>query len=114
MLKRGDGFSLLEAMMAMALFLAVVLALIPEWTKLSRQKERLDRTQTALNLLDDEMQAVLYDRHVQAEKMIELDGRRYQFRWERTGESGLVKACIRFNEHNKVYERCSYGKILDE
>lgn len=110
MLRNCNGFSILEVIGALSIFLVVTIVMLPIMIKTYEERSILDYKREALVLLHNETQSYLYDIGYEAvTKEIETGRRTYFLTLD--GEAALVKLCVHWEvPWNKKGKVCNYAK----
>lgn len=110
MLRKCNGFSLLEVLGALSVFLVVVMLMVPIIIKTYEGRTILAYKKEALLLLHNETESYLYDDGYNAVgKDIKTTTRTYALTID--GEVNLTKLCVHWEvPWNKKGKVCSYAK----
>ncbi len=109
MLRNCRGFSILEVIGALAIFLVVIMVMLPILIKTYEERSILDYKREALVLLHNETESYLYDQSDTVTKEI-VTGRR-TFLFTIDGESSFEKLCVHWEvPWNKKGKVCGYAK----
>ena len=106
MCKKCNGFTLVEAVFALALLLVITTVLLPLFAQIMMERQNIALKAKAQQILD----AALYEENIQRETTI-VDGRTtFVIRWDHE-ENDMWKVCVRWNDYaGRRAERCGYVK----
>lgn len=109
MLKKCNGFSVIEVLGSFAIFLVLVSSVLPIMMKLYQERAAVDYKREALLLLHNEKESFLYDHIYSGNKEITTHRRRYEVTLQNEGE--LAQICVSWEapwgKNGKV---CGYAK----
>ncbi|AEH47240.1 competence type IV pilus minor pilin ComGE [Parageobacillus thermoglucosidasius] len=106
MCKKCNGFTLVEAVFALALLLVVTAALLPLLTQMMLERENIALKAKAQRILD----AALYEENIWQETTI-VEGRTTFVIHSGYEENNIWKVCVRWNDYaGRRAERCGYVK----
>lgn len=110
MLRNCKGFSILEVIGALSIFLVVIMVMLPFLIKTYEERSILDYKREALVLLHNETESYLYDYGYEPVTKEIITGKRiYLFTLD--GESSLEKLCVHWEvPWNKKGKVCGYAK----
>lgn len=106
MCKNCNGFTLVEAVFALALLLAITTVLLPLFAQIMMERQNIALKAKAQQILD----AALYEENIQRETTI-VDGRTTFVIRRDHEENDMWKVCVRWTDYaNRSAERCGYVK----
>ncbi|BDG46535.1 MULTISPECIES: competence type IV pilus minor pilin ComGE [Parageobacillus] len=106
MCKKCNGFTLVEAVFALALLLVVTAVLLPLFTQIMLERENVALKAKAQQILD----AALYEENIRQETTI-AEGRTTFVIHSDYEENNIWKVCVRWNDYaGRSAERCGYAK----
>ena len=110
MLRNCNGFSILEVIGALSIFLVVIMLMLPILIKTYEERSILDYKKEALVLLHNEKESYLYDHGYEAITKEIVNGRRtYLLTFD--GEAPLIKLCVHWEvPWDKKGKVCGYAK----
>ncbi|MBA2869911.1 competence protein ComGE [Anoxybacillus calidus] len=108
MCKNCNGFTLIEMLVSLGIWLLVATILLPSFIQISLERKNEELKSIAQQILNEELR--MYDLTTLHDKTIRRNDVLYTIRWEFT-ENGTMKACIRWQDYTKrAVERCGYTK----
>jgi competence protein ComGE len=108
MSKKYNGFTFVEMLVSLGIWLFLALMLLPSFTQVLVERKNEALKSMAYQLLNEELQTV--DLSIQGEKAIKRNQIVYTIRWN-LEEDELVKACISWHDYfERFVERCRYVK----
>jgi competence protein ComGE len=108
MSKKYNGFTFVEMLVSLGIWLFLALMLLPSFTQVLVERKNEALKGMAHRLLNEELQTV--DLSIQGEKAIKRNQIVYTIRWN-LEEDELVKACISWYDYSERFvERCRYVK----
>ncbi|RAK22370.1 competence protein ComGE [Anoxybacillus vitaminiphilus] len=108
MCKNCNGFTLIEMLVSLGIWLLVSILLLPSFVQISLERKNEELKMTAQQILKEE----LHIRHLTSlhDKTIQRNNVLYTVHWEFV-ENGVVKVCIHWQDYTeRVVERCGYAK----
>lgn len=113
-MKNSKGFSLIEVMTALAMFMVVATATMPILTHVYKERLAISEERKALEILQNRMQMWLANGGTPDDSDSDfIPGTSYHFRWDKDPQSDIVTACITWTGSNeRGYEKCSYSKMI--
>jgi competence protein ComGE len=106
MCKKCSGFTLVEAVFALALLLVVTTALLPLFTQIAIERQNIALKAKAQQLLS----VALHEEDMKPEATV-ADGRTTFVLRSYYEENDMWKVCVRWNDYaGRSVERCGYGK----
>ncbi|WP_044747835.1 competence type IV pilus minor pilin ComGE [Bacillus alveayuensis] len=108
MCKNCKGFTLVELLVSLGIWLLVSILLLPSFVQILLERKNEELKITAQQILKEELRihhlTSLHDKTIQHNNVM------YTIRWEFV-ENGVVKACIFWKDYTgRSVERCGYGK----
>ncbi|HZG60497.1 MAG TPA: competence type IV pilus minor pilin ComGE [Anoxybacillus sp.] len=108
MYKNCNGFTLIEMLVSLGIWLLVATILLPSFIQISLERKNEELKSTAQQILNEELR--MYDFTTLHDKTIRRNDILYTIRWE-SAENGIMKACIHWQDYTeRVVERCGYAK----
>jgi competence protein ComGE len=106
MCRKCSGFTLVEAVFALALLFVVTTALLPMFTQIMLERKNIDLKEKAQQLLS----VALHEEQMKPETTV-VDGRTTFVLHSYYEENDMWKVCVRWNDYaGRSLERCGYGK----
>jgi competence protein ComGE len=106
MCKKCSGFTLVEAVFALALLLVITTVLLPLFTQIMVERQNIALKAKAQQILDE----ALYEENIQPETTVVDERTTFVIRSDHE-ESDMWKVCVRWNDYaGRSAERCGYVK----
>lgn len=110
MLKKKNGFSLIEVLFASSLFFQAFLIFIPIQTNIQASTEVLNEKRWAAIRLHNELQQLMIEDSLTLPYSIQLQENHTNYDFEFTKKETWVKGCVEWNNAKKSNEIiCLYG-----
>jgi competence protein ComGE len=105
MCKNCNGFTLIEMLVSLGIWLLVATILLPSFIQISLERKNEELKSTAQQILNEELcMTTLHDKTIRRNDVL------YTIRWE-FAENGIMKACIHWQDYTeRIVERCGYAK----
>jgi competence protein ComGE len=105
MCKNCNGFTLIEMLVSLGIWLLVATILLPSFIQISLERKNEELKSTAQQILNEELRmTTLHDKTIRRNDVL------YTIRWE-FAENGIMKACIHWQDYTeRIVERCGYAK----
>lgn len=107
MLKKSDGFSVIDTMAALGTMLILIAGITPIFFQIYLERMNIQSNFVALELLHNQLQAEFYNDDQSVIKPITRNHILYDFIIEE--ENSFVKACVKWtNYSHRLNEKCGY------
>jgi|GEM_PF-1931830 len=107
-LKNDNGFSLIEALVAMSILMVLVATVIPIDSLIRSERKTLEDKRHISFELHDKMQNIIWEDEISPSHSIEINNRVVSFEFSET--AGLVQGCARWSDKNEEQkEICLFG-----
>lgn len=113
MLKKSDGFTLIEVMAALAVLTITAATTIPLLTQVYRERISVSQEREALAILQNriELWTTSGKSSVPKNSVVHRSGTVYRMSWHLEDGKHTVKTCISWQGRNeRRYEQCGYAK----
>jgi|GEM_PF-689915 len=107
MSKKYSGFTLIEVIAAIAIWLSLSMLVLPSFVRMEIERKNKMLKATAQQIMSEEI-FWHTDSNVQTKEVVR-NGYMYTVDWQE--ESGHAKVCIRWHDYlDRLVERCGYTK----
>jgi competence protein ComGE len=105
MLRRNEGFFLLELLLSLSTWLIALGILLPYMIHITNQSLTLELEKTATHLLYDELEKMKVEGITATNKTVTRNGVTYEVKSRASG--GALEVCVLFKDHKQTnFEKC--------
>jgi competence protein ComGE len=110
MFRKFNGFTLLETLVALNIWLFLIVSLLPQLIHLEKERYNLTLMATANQVLQEELTHYLYDSASVTFRDVVKDNKYYAISWEEM-DTNMIKICVAWKDDvDRDKEKCGYGK----
>jgi competence protein ComGE len=98
MLRKNDGFFLLELLLSLSAWFMMSMFFMPLLMELSHQSQQLVRDKKAVQFLFEELQANLTEDRTNSNYSINHNGTEYKIYWIQSSDIGQKEVCVKVDK----------------